>query len=238
MKSKSVLYAGKAKTAFLTDDPDLLILSFRDDTSAFDGKVIEKLSGKGAINNQLNSFIMGILQRRGIPTHFEEKLTSTDALVKRLEMIPIECVIRNRAAGSLVKRLGVEEGLKFNNPLYEFFLKNDALHDPIVTERHIEEFGWATRSEVAQMRDLAFQINEILKPVFLKAGLDLIDFKLEFGRFHGEIMLGDEFSPDGCRLWDSVTGERMDKDRFRQGLNGVVVTYKEVANRLGLTINT
>ena len=237
MNALDLLYQGKAKSAYLTEDPDLLVLQFRDDTSAFDGEIIEQLSEKGAINNQFNAFIMTQLADAGIPTHFVERLSTTDALVKRLDMIPVECVVRNKAAGSLVRRLGVEEGLDFDPPLFELFLKNDALHDPMITEHHVEAFGWATREEMARMHELTLQTNSVLKSMFDQAGLQLVDFKLEFGRFHGDIVLGDEFSPDGCRLWDKVTGEKKDKDRFRQKLGGVLEAYREVAERLGIVFD-
>ena len=237
MKTLELLHQGKAKSAYLTEDPDLLVLRFRDDTSAFDGEIIEQLASKGSINNQFNAFIMKKLSETGIPTHFVERLNSSDSLVKRLEMIPLECVLRNRAAGSVVRRLRVKEGRIFTPPLYEIFLKDDDLHDPLITEHHIENFGWATSDEVQLMYELTFKANNILKDLFDQAGLELIDFKLEFGRFQGEIILGDEFSPDGCRLWDKITGERKDKDRFRQGLDGVVEAYFEVANRLGIVLD-
>ena len=237
MNALELLYQGKAKSAYSTDDPDLLVLQFRDDTSAFDGEIIEQLSEKGAINNQFNAFIMARLSEAGIPTHFVERLNATDALVKRLDMIPVECVVRNKAAGSLVRRLGVQEGLNFDPPLFELFLKNDALHDPMITEHHVEAFGWATHDEMARMHELTLQTNTVLKTMFDEAGLQLVDFKLEFGRFHGEIVLGDEFSPDGCRLWDKVTGEKKDKDRFRQKLGGVLEAYREVAERLGIVFD-
>ena len=237
MNALELLYQGKAKSAYLTDDPDILVLQFRDDTSAFDGEIIEQLSEKGAINNQFNAFIMARLSEAGIPTHVVERLNATDTLVKRLDMIPVECVVRNKAAGSLVRRLGVQEGLHFDPPLFELFLKNDALHDPMITEHHVEAFGWATHDEMARMHELTLQTNTVLKTMFDEAGLQLVDFKLEFGRFHGEIVLGDEFSPDGCRLWDKATGEKKDKDRFRQKLGGVLEAYREVAERLGIVFD-
>ncbi len=238
MNTTELLYQGKAKSAYLTEDPDLLVLAFRDDTSAFDGEVIEQLEAKGAINNQFNAFIMQKLGEAGIPTHFVKQLSPTEALVKRLEMIPVECVARNRAAGSLVRRLGVEEGLMLDPPLFELFLKNDALHDPMITEHHVEAFGWATRDEMEVMHRLTLEVNQVLSKLFLAADLTLVDFKLEFGRFHGEIVLGDEFSPDGCRLWDVHSGEKKDKDRFRQGLGGVLDAYREVGARLGIVFDT
>ena len=237
MNALELLYQGKAKSAYLTDDQDLLVLKFRDDTSAFDGEIIEQLSEKGAVNNQINAFIMGKLSENGVPTHYVERLSATDVLVKRLDMIPVECVVRNWAAGSIVRRLGVEEGMVFDPPLFELFLKNDALHDPMVTEHHVEAFGWATRREMSRMHELTLEANTILKGMFDKAGLQLVDFKLEFGRFHEEIVLGDEFSPDGCRLWDKLTGEKKDKDRFRQNLGGVLEAYREVAVRLGIVLD-
>jgi phosphoribosylaminoimidazole-succinocarboxamide synthase len=237
MKAMELLYQGKAKSAYLTDDPDRLVLTFRDDTSAFDGEIIEQLDEKGAINNQFNAFIMQAIENEGIATHFESRLSATESLVKRLDMIPVECVVRNRAAGSLVRRLGVEEGRPFDPPLFELFLKNDALHDPMISEHHVEAFGWATRDEIAQMHAASLQVNRILSRMFKDAGLILVDFKLEFGRFHGQIVLGDEFSPDGCRLWDAITGEKKDKDRFRQKLGGVMDAYREVAARLGIVFD-
>ncbi len=238
MKALDLLYQGKAKSAYLTEDPDLVVLRFRDDTSAFDGEVIEQLVDKGAINNQFNGFIMEGLCAAGIPTHFEKLLNANESVVKRLDMIPVECVVRNQAAGSLVRRLGIEEGLSFDPPLFELFLKNDELHDPMITEHHVEAFHWATRAEMATMHDLTLKVNEVLRAMFFDVGLLLVDFKIEFGRFHGEIFLGDEFSPDGCRLWDIETGEKKDKDRFRQGLGGVVEAYRDVSERLGIKLDT
>ncbi len=237
MEKREQLYAGKAKSVFTTDDPNLLILHFRDDTSAFDGEKMEQLARKGRVNNQFNAFIMEKLAAAGVPTHFERLLNQDEVLVKRLTMIPVECVVRNFAAGSLVRRLGVEEGKELDPPTFEFFLKNDALHDPMVNEYHIRAFGWASDSEVAQMKAYSFKVNEVLRQLFGAAGMLLVDFKLEFGLFQGEVVLGDEFSPDGCRLWDADTRKKLDKDRFRQGLGGVVEAYEEVAARLGVTID-
>ncbi|MFC6440266.1 phosphoribosylaminoimidazolesuccinocarboxamide synthase [Bowmanella sp. JS7-9] len=236
MEKRAELYRGKAKTVFTTDDPNLLILQFRNDTSAFDGERIEQLARKGMVNNKFNHFIMTKLQEAGIPTQLEALLSDTESLVKKLEMIPVECVVRNRAAGSLVRRLGVQEGMTLNPPTFELFLKNDALHDPMVNESHAIAFGWATEAQLAQMKTLTFKVNQVLTQLFDAAGLILVDYKLEFGVFNGEIMLGDEFSPDGCRLWDKETMQKMDKDRFRQGLGGVVEAYEEVANRLGVQL--
>lgn len=236
MKKITELYRGKAKTVFSTENPDYLILEFRNDTSAFDGQRIEQLDRKGKINNKFNYFIMTKLAQAGIPTQIKALLSDNEVLVKKLKMIPVECVIRNRAAGSLVRRLGVEEGLVLNPPTFELFLKNDALHDPMVNEYHCQSFGWATEQQLNRMKVLSFEINKILIELFAKAGLILVDFKLEFGLFNGDIILGDEFSPDGCRLWEQDSLKKMDKDRFRQGLGGVIEAYEEVAQRIGVPL--
>ena len=235
MEKRDELYAGKAKSVFTTDDGDRLVMVFRDDTSAFDGKKKEALARKGAVNNQFNAAIMEKLKAAGIPCHFEKLLSPTEALVKKLDMIPVECVVRNVSAGSICRRLGGEEGKELNPPTFEFFLKNDDLGDPMVNDYHIRSFGWATDDQVAQMKALTFKVNEVLKQLFLDGGMLLVDYKLEFGVFNGEVLLGDEFSPDGCRLWDKDTREKLDKDRFRQGLGGVVEAYEEVGRRLGMT---
>jgi len=236
MEKRKELYAGKAKSVYLTDDPDRLILEFRDDTSAFDGEKMEKLARKGMVNNHFNVFIMDKLAEAGIPVHIEALLSDNQVLVKKLDMIPVECVVRNIAAGSICRRLGVTEGLDLNPPTFELFLKNDALHDPMINESHVETFGWARPEDLVKMKELTFKVNEVLKKLFAAAGMLLVDYKLEFGLFHGEVVLGDEFSPDGCRLWDAETREKLDKDRFRQGLGGVVEAYEEVAGRLGMTL--
>lgn len=236
MEKRAELYRGKAKSVFTTDDPDRLVLVFRNDTSAFDGERIEQLDRKGMVNNKFNAFIMQKLEAAGIPTQLEQLLGDNECLVKKLDMIPVECVVRNFAAGSLVRRLGVEEGLELTPPTFELFLKNDALHDPMVNESHAQAFGWATLDQLAEMKALTFRINDVLKQLFDDAGLLLVDFKLEFGLFHGKVVLGDEFSPDGSRLWDKETRKKMDKDRFRQGLGGVIEAYEEVAQRLGVPL--
>lgn len=234
MEKREQLYAGKAKSIFKTDDPDHLIMLFRNDTSAFDGKRIEQLDRKGMVNNKFNAFIMTKLQEAGIPTHFVKLVSDTEALVKTMEMIPVECVVRNLAAGSLVRRLGVQEGLELNPPTFELFLKNDALGDPMVNESHVQSFGWATPEHLARMKELTFKINDVLKKLFATGNMLLVDFKVEFGLHKGEVILGDEFSPDGCRLWDKDTREKLDKDRFRQNLGNVVESYEMVGQRLGL----
>ncbi|MDH5183749.1 MAG: phosphoribosylaminoimidazolesuccinocarboxamide synthase [Gammaproteobacteria bacterium] len=237
MKKIAELFSGKAKTIYTTEDADKLVMLFRNDTSAFDGERIEQLDRKGMVNNKFNAFIMQRLAEAGIPVHFEALLSDNESLVKRMEMIPVECVVRNYAAGSLCRRLGVEEGLELTPPVFEFFLKNDELHDPMINEFHIRSFGWAEESELKQMQALSFKVNSILTQLFANAGMLLVDYKLEFGRFHGDIILGDEFSPDGCRLWDAKTQEKLDKDRFRQGLGGVVEAYEAVAHRIGVELD-
>ncbi|PTB89774.1 phosphoribosylaminoimidazolesuccinocarboxamide synthase, partial [Pseudidiomarina aestuarii] len=231
------LYRGKAKTVFTTDNPERLILQFRNDTSAFDGEKVEQLDRKGMVNNKFNNFIMAKLEAAGIPTQLDQVLSDTETLVKKLTMIPVECVVRNFAAGSLVRRLGVTEGQTLNPPTFELFLKNDALHDPMINDSHVVSFGWATADQLAQMKALTLQVNDVLSKLFDAGGMMLVDFKLEFGvDADGTIVLGDEFSPDGCRLWDKETRKKLDKDRFRQGLGGVVEAYEEVAARIGVKL--
>lgn len=234
MKKGELLYQGKAKSAYLTEDPSQLILTFRDDTSAFDGTKVAQLPKKGATNNKFNRFIMNTLEKAGIETHFIQQLNETDSLVKRLKMIPVECVVRNVAAGGLSKRLGIPEGQALNPPVFEFFFKNDALHDPMINESHILTFQWATEEEIKQLKAKSLEINTLLKPLFEKAGMILVDYKLEFGRYEGRLVLGDEFSPDGCRIWDAVTFEKLDKDRFRRDLGQVIESYEIAAARLGV----
>lgn len=236
MNKGKELYSGKAKSVYLSDDPGALVMHFRDDTSAFDGEKVVQLARKGRVNNQFNAFIMQRLEQAGVPTHFIRQLGPDESLVRRLEMIPVECVIRNLAAGSLCRRLGVTEGEALTPPTLEFFLKNDRLHDPMINESHIRTFGWATEPEVERMKVLSYKVNEVLKRLFSDAGLLLVDYKLEFGRSEGELVLGDEFTPDGCRLWDATTREKLDKDRFRQDLGGVIEAYEEVARRIGVPL--
>jgi phosphoribosylaminoimidazole-succinocarboxamide synthase len=236
MQRGDVLYSGKAKTVYLCDDPGALILHYRNDTSAFDGEKVEKLDRKGMVNNYFNAFIMQALEDKGIKTHFIKLLSDTDSLVRKLDMIPVECVVRNVAAGSICKRLGVKEGIDLKFPTFEFFLKNDPLHDPMINEYHIRAFGWATDQDVAEMKEYTFQVNDVLTELFAAAGLTLVDFKLEFGRNDDGLLLGDEFTPDGCRIWDSKTRETLDKDRFRRDMGGVVEAYEQVADRLGISL--
>jgi phosphoribosylaminoimidazole-succinocarboxamide synthase len=237
MEKREELYSGKAKSVYKTDDPDLYVLQFRDDTSAFDGLRVEQLEDKGKVNNIFNAFIMEKLDEAGIKSHFVERISDTESVVKKLEMIPVECVVRNLAAGSICKRFGIKEGIEVNPPTFEFFLKNDELHDPMINDYHIASFGWADPAHIEKMKEITFRVNGVLKELFLQADMLLVDYKLEFGVYKGEILLGDEFSPDGCRIWDKETRKKMDKDRFRQELGNVIETYKEVGERLGINFN-
>lgn len=234
MEKRQELYAGKAKSVYTTDDPQRVIMLFRDDTSAFDGEKVMQLERKGQVNNLFNAFIMQRLAEAGVPTHFERVLSARESLVRNLKMMPVECVVRNVSAGSLCRRLGVSEGQDLSPPTYELFLKSDALHDPMINESLAETFGWAAPGELAEMKRLTYRVNDVLKQLFLDAGMLLVDYKLEFGRCDGQIVLGDEFSPDGCRIWDAETRRKMDKDRFRQDLGDVIETYEEVGRRLGI----
>lgn len=234
MEKREELYKGKAKSVFTTDDPKKMVMVFRDDTSAFDGKKVEQLARKGLVNNKFNAFIMQHLEDAGIATHFEALLSDTESLVKNMDMMPVECVVRNIAAGSICRRLGIDEGTELTPPTFEFFLKDDALGDPMINESHIETFGWAEAQHITRMKELTYQVNDVLKKLFLDGGMLLVDYKLEFGLFDGEVLLADEFSPDGCRLWDAETKEKLDKDRFRQDLGNVIESYEEVGRRIGV----
>ncbi len=237
MEKRQELYKGKAKTVYATDDAHRLIMHYRDDVSAFDGAKLAKLDKKGETNNKINAFVMGKLAAAGIPTHFIGLLNERESLVKAMKMLPVECVVRNVCAGSMAKRYGIAEGTRLPQPIFEFFLKSDALHDPLVNDDHIRVLGWATEAEIAEMKTLTHKVNAVLKPLFAAAGIDLVDYKLEFGHptdaLSGPLVLGDEFTPDGCRLWDAKTGEKLDKDRFRRDLGSVIEHYREVATRIG-----
>lgn len=228
------LYSGKAKTLYSAESPDHCIMEFRNDASAFNGVKLGSFENKGKINNAFNAFIMAYLTNAGILTHFEKKLSDTTSLVKKLSMIPVECVIRNRAAGSICKRLAIPEGQEFTSPVFEFFYKSDKLGDPMINESHIVTFNWATQEEIEQLKTLSFKINALLQPLFQKASLILVDFKLEFGRYQNKLCLGDEFTLDGSRVWDKETGKKLDKDRFRQDLGNFIESYEEAARRLSI----
>ena len=235
MNQGALMYTGKAKSIFATDDEDTLMMEFRDDTSAFDGRKTEALSRKGMVNNHFNAFIMDKLEAGGVKTHLVSQVDDTRSLVRHLDMIPVECVVRNIATGSICRRLGVQDGLELETPTFEFFLKNDELHDPMINEYHIRSFNWASDAEIKRMTELTFATNAVLVPLFRAANIILVDFKLEFGRYKGDLLLGDEFTPDGCRMWDVDTREKLDKDRYRQDLGDVVESYQIAAKRLGIT---
>lgn len=237
MQKLNELYRGKAKTVYTTEDPDLLIMIFRNDITMLDGQSIEQLNRKGMINNKFNYFIMTKLAEVGIPTQIVCLLSDNEVLVKKLAMVPVECVVRNRAAGSLVKRLGIKEGLVLKPPLFDLFLKNDVMHDPMINESYCITFDWVSEYHLARMKQLTYQTNNVLSKIFDDAGIILADFKLEFGLFNGEIVLGDEFSPDSSRLWDKNTLDKMDKDRFRHAIGGVIEAYEEVAKRIGVMLD-
>ena len=237
METRQELYKGKAKTVYATGDPRYLVMHYRDDVSAFDGVKLAKLPLKGETNNKINAYVMERLAAEGIPTHFIRLLNERESLVKAMTMIPVECVVRNVCAGSMAKRYGIAEGTKLAEPIFEFFLKSDALHDPLCNDDHIRVLGWGTAEEIAQMKALTHNVNAVLRPMFATAGIDLVDYKLEFGHPKddpgGGLVLGDEFTPDGCRLWDAKTGEKLDKDRFRRDLGSVIEHYREVGRRIG-----
>lgn len=234
MKKLEQLYEGKAKKVFLTDDPEVLIVDYKDDATAFNGEKKGTIAGKGVINNKMTNHVFKLLEKEGVPTHLVEELSDRETAVKRVEIVPLEVIVRNVAAGSFSKRLGVEEGTEFTEPTIEFSYKNDALGDPLINDYFARALNLATWEEIETIKSYAFKVNEVLKAYFLQADLKLIDFKIEFGRFHGEIILADETSPDTCRLWDVHTNEKLDKDRFRRDLGNVEEAYNEVFRRLGL----
>ena len=233
MTKKEQLYEGKAKKVFATDDPELLIVSYKDDATAFNGLKKGTIVGKGVINNRMSNLLMQHLEKAGIPTHFVEELSDRETLVKKVSIVPLEVIIRNIAAGSFSKRYGVDEGFVFETPTIEFSYKNDELGDPLMDEYHAVAMKLATKEEIETIKKYAFGVNEQLKAFWAECGVTLVDFKLEFGKLSdGTIVLADEISPDTCRLWDSETGEKLDKDRFRRDLGGVEDAYAEVMKRL------
>ena len=233
MTKKEQLYEGKAKKVFVSDDPERLIVSYKDDATAFNGLKKGTIVGKGVINNRMSNMLMQRLEKSGIPTHFVEELSDRETLVKKVSIVPLEVIVRNIAAGSFSKRYGVEEGFLFEAPTIEFSYKNDELGDPLMDEYHAIAMKLATKEEIETIKKYAFGVNEQLKAFWVACGVTLVDFKLEFGRLSdGTIVLADEISPDTCRLWDSKTGEKLDKDRFRRDLGGVEDAYAEVMKRL------
>ena len=234
MEKRTQLYEGKAKKVFSTDDPSLCIVSYKDDATAFNGEKKGTIRGKGVINNRITNYLMRRLEAEaGIPTHFVEELSDTDTLVRKVSIVPLEVIIRNTAAGSFSKRLGVPEGTALKSTILEFCYKDDALGDPMVNDYHILAMGWATEEEINEIKDLTFRVNDYLLGFFKGINIDLIDFKLEFGKTsEGKLVLADEISPDTCRFWDSTTKQKLDKDRFRRDLGDVEGAYKEMLRRV------
>lgn len=234
MEKKELLYEGKAKKVYTTEDPDVLIVSYKDDATAFNGLKKGTITGKGVVNNRMTNRVFQLLEEKGVPTHYVEELNDRETAVKKVEIVPLEVIIRNVAAGSFSKRLGVPEGTNFSAPTIEFSYKNDDLGDPLINDYFAIALNLATREEIETITKYAFKVNEVLKEYFMQANIELVDFKIEFGRYHGEIILADETSPDTCRLWDADTHEKLDKDRFRRDLGNVEEAYNEVFRRLGL----
>ena len=233
MEKREQLYEGKAKKVFATDDPELYIVSYKDDATALDGLKKGTITGKGVINNRMSNRLMQILEKNGVPTHFVKELSDREALVKKVSIVPLEVIIRNISAGSFAKRYGVDEGIVFDAPTVEFSYKNDDLHDPLINSYHAVALKLATPEEIGRIKELAFRVNSVLKDYFIKLGVKLVDFKLEFGRLSdGTIVLADEISPDTCRFWDSETNEKLDKDRFRRDMGGVEDAYNEMMRRV------
>lgn len=234
MEIKEQLYEGKAKKVFATDDPDLCVVSYKDDATAFNGKKKGTIVGKGVVNNRMSNFMFKMLEENGIHTHYVEELNDRDTVVKKVEIVPLEVIVRNRAAGSFSKKYGVPEGSDLASPILEFDYKSDPLDDPMVNNYHILALGLATQEEIDTIASMALKIDQLMIDFFKKCNVELVDFKLEFGRFHGEIVLADEISPDTCRFWDLDTHEKLDKDRFRRDMGGVEEAYAEMMKRIGL----
>ncbi|MGN0172635.1 MAG: phosphoribosylaminoimidazolesuccinocarboxamide synthase [Acutalibacteraceae bacterium] len=233
MQKLEQLYEGKAKKVFKTDDPDCYIVDYKDDATAFDGLKKGTIAGKGTVNNRMSNYLMQILEKNGIPTHFVEELSDRETVVKKVSIVPLEVIIRNISAGSFSKRYGVEEGIVFAEPTIEFSYKNDDLHDPLINSYHAVALGLASKEDIETIKAMAFKVNDVLKAYFLSLGVKLVDFKLEFGKTaDGTIVLADEISPDTCRFWDSETNEKLDKDRFRRDLGGVEDAYNEMMSRV------
>ena len=234
MEKKELLYEGKAKKVYTTENPDVLIVDYKDDATAFNGVKKGTIVGKGVVNNRMTNHIFKMLEEKGIPTHFIEELSDRETAVKKVEIVPLEVIVRNVAAGSFSKKLGIEEGFRLLSPTLEFSYKNDELGDPMINDYYAVAIGAATREEIDKITELVFKINEILVDYFKSIKVDLIDFKVEFGRYNRQIILADEISPDTCRFWDSETHEKLDKDRFRRDLGHVEEAYEEIYRRIGL----
>ena len=235
MKKCEQLYEGKAKKVFATEDPNLCIVDYKDDATAFNGQKKGTIAGKGVVNNRMSNFMFQLLEKHGVKTHFVEELSDRETVVKKVEIVPLEVIIRNLSAGSFAKRFGVEEGIEFAQPTIEFSYKNDDLGDPLINDYHAMALGLATQEEIDTIKAMAFKVNEVMKEYFKQLDVILVDFKLEFGKTpDGEILLADEISPDTCRFWDVHTHEKLDKDRFRRDMGGVEEAYAEVMKRIGL----
>lgn len=233
MEKKEQLYEGKAKKVFATDDPNLVIVSYKDDATAFNGEKKGTIAGKGAINNVMSNHMFQLLEQQGVPTHFVEQLSDRETVVKKVSIVPLEVIVRNISAGSFAKRYGVKEGIVFDEPTFELSYKNDDLGDPLMNEYHAIALGLATREEIELIKSMTFKVNEVMKQYFDTLNVTLVDFKLEFGKTaDGKIVLADEISPDTCRLWDKTTGEKLDKDRFRRDMGGVEDAYQEIMRRV------
>lgn len=235
MEKKELLYEGKAKKVYKTDDENLYIVDYKDDATAFNGLKKGQIAGKGVVNNKMSNYLMKLMEKKGIPTHFVEELSDRETAVKKVTIVPLEVIVRNIAAGSFSKRLGVEEGSPLKTTVLEYCYKDDELGDPLINDYHAMALGIATREDLDKIADMTFKVNDVLKEYFKTIGIELVDFKIEFGRTpDGEIILADEISPDTCRLWDAKTHEKLDKDRFRRDLGNVEEAYEEVFKRLGL----
>lgn len=234
MEKRELLYEGKAKKVYATDNKDYCIVSYKDDATAFNGLKKGTIHGKGVVNNKMSNYLFRLLEKNGIKTHFVEELNDRETLVKKVQIVPLEVIVRNKAAGSLAKRLGLEEGTPMKSTVLEFSYKNDELGDPMVNDYHILAAGFATREEIDQISAMSLKVNEVLQKFFLSVNIEVIDFKLEFGRCAEGIILADEISPDTCRFWDVNTHEKLDKDRFRRDMGGVEEAYAEVMKRIGL----
>jgi phosphoribosylaminoimidazole-succinocarboxamide synthase len=236
MNKLDMLYEGKAKKVFKTENEDVLIVEYKDDATAFNGLKKGTIVGKGVINNRMSNHIFQILEKEGVPTHYIEELSDRETAVKKVEIVPLEVIVRNVSAGSFAKKLGMEEGIKLLCPTLEFSYKDDSLGDPMINDYYAIAIGAATREEIERITEITFKVNEVLCNYFKECGIELIDFKIEFGRYKGEVILADEISPDTCRLWDINTREKLDKDRFRRDMGNVEDAYQEVLKRLGLVI--
>lgn len=232
MKKLEQIYEGKAKRVYNTDNADCVIVDYKDDATAFNGLKKGTIVGKGIVNNKVSNHFFRLLESKGIPTHYVEQLSDRETVVRKVEIVPVEVIVRNRAAGSFSKRMGVEEGKSLRCPILEYSYKNDELGDPFINSYYVRALGLATDDEMEKIKEYSFKVNDILSEYLKSMGIDLIDFKLEFGRFHGEIILADEISPDTCRFWDAETGKKLDKDRFRRDMGDVEEAYQEIIRRL------